>query len=165
MTLTLIKQRGLTDCGIAALATVLEVTYEQVWDAQPAETQAKITAKGMNDEIFDRCLVNLGFIKDKHWVRRVYAPYWGSIRGIQNLMWGRRAMVTAWSKNEQESAHFIVFDGTDGDEVVLDPSTRLTYDTWQEVEPKQMILFAEEAVRKWLKYGDPSAVVVNERHT
>lgn len=148
MALELIKQKTFTDCGVAAIAMLLEVSYEDVWSKLTDELRANILSRGMADEDFRACLECLGLVNDKDFTKRVYLPYWGSVRASLNLLWGRRAIVSAWSKNEEDSGHFIVFDGTEGEEKVLDPSTRQTYDDWRDVEPKVMWLFSENAINK-----------------
>jgi hypothetical protein len=144
---TLVKQRTNTDCGVAAVATLLEETYERVWDRLPEDLQGVVLERGMTDEDMDRVLACMGFVKDKHWTRRTYSPYWGTVGATKNLLWGRSAIITAWSRNEEGLGHYVVFDGTEGTEIVLDPSTRDTYTDWKDVEPKQMILFSQEALR------------------
>jgi hypothetical protein len=148
--LTLVKQKGFTDCGVAALATILEESYEQAWLMLTPDLQETILKQGMMDEVFRACVECFGFTYDKDFTKRVYLPYWGSVRASLNLLWGRRAIISVWSKNEKEAGHFIVFDGTDGEETVLDPSTRLTYDDRKDVEPKVMWLFSENALNKYL---------------
>lgn len=150
MALELVKQRGFTDCGVAAIAMILELSYDETWESLTEDLRAVILKQGMMDETMRACLECFGLVNDKDFTKRVYLPYWGSVRASQNLMWGRRAIISAWSKNEIDSGHFIVFDGTDGEEKVLDPSTRETYTEWRDVEPKVMWLFSEAvARRKW----------------
>jgi ABC-type bacteriocin/lantibiotic exporter with double-glycine peptidase domain len=150
MALELVKQKGFTDCGVAAIAMVLEESYEQTWCLLTPELQATILNQGMTDETFRACVERFGFVYDQDFTKRVYLPYWGSVRACLNLLWGRRAVVSTWSKNEKDSGHFVVFDGTDGNEKVLDPSTREVYDDWRDVEPKVMWLFSENAIQNYL---------------
>jgi len=153
MALTLIKQRGETDCGVAAIAMLLEKTYEEVWSALPSDTQERILKQGMVDETFQACIERFGFVYEKDFTKRVYMPYWGSVKACLNLLWGRRAIVSVWSKNYPESGHFIVFDGTDGEETVLDPSPKQVYDDWRDTEPKTMWLFSENAFKSTNVYA------------
>jgi hypothetical protein len=153
--LELIRQRTFTDCGVAAIAMLLEEQYCHTWGMLTKEQQEEIGKQGMTDDMFRSCVERFGFVYDKDFTKRIYSPYWGSIRASLNLLWGRRAIVSTHSKNEVDSGHFIVFDGTDGEEKVLDPSTRQTYDDWLDVEPKIMWLFSENAVQRYLASRTP----------
>lgn len=61
----------------------------------------------------------------------------GFTRG--EMLWGRRAIVTVRSKNEEGSMHAVYWSGA----ALFDPSTRTKYESWGEVEVKEALIFNE----------------------
>lgn len=57
----------------------------------------------------------------------------------RRMIWGRRALVSVPSLNNEGGYHMIFWDGSN----VLDPSLKKTYRTIEELNPTEIVLFRE----------------------
>src|SRR5262249_28678854 len=72
--------------------------------------------------------------------------------------WGRRALVTVPSLNNEGGHHMVLWSGRE----VFDPSTRKRYERWQDLRPSEIVLFrefgssnAEKALGQYAKLIEP----------
>jgi|CXWL01.1.fsa_nt_gi hypothetical protein len=132
-----VDQRTDHDCVFVCLAMVLGLTYEQAAARAGAAFMEILQVQGCTGVMEDALYAAFGLKKDVDYVERVYSPHWGTVGGIKNMLWGRRAMVTVRSKNIPDGWYMLYWDG----EKVYDPSRKKRYESWDEVEPVEMVLF------------------------
>lgn len=128
----LVRQRGPSDCGVAAIAMFTGRTYEEVWAAGRA-TGHFHPKKGMHS--CGQVLERLGFYHDNlgRGARPAPNPDGHPFRSLtlllfasdvlhpnvaRQFLWGRRALLSIVSLNNgPDGRHLVYFDG----ERVLDP--------------------------------------------
>jgi hypothetical protein len=140
----LIKQRTPTDCGVCSLAMATGRTYEDVLGAVGDCYDA---ARGMR--YMGSALERLGFsyafqngepVGDIVVMQREWSL---SPKLYRRMIWGRRALVSVPSLNNEGGWHLIYFDG----EAVFDPSPLKTYTAFEQLEPEEIVLFRQRAAR------------------
>jgi hypothetical protein len=131
----LVRQRMDTDCGPACLAMLTARTLDEViemigdaWDP----------VKGLRSEA--RALTRLGFAEGSF--IHLHNDWCITSEFFRRFAWKRRALVCVPSKNMPGKWHLIYFDGKD----VFDPSPKLTYARFEELQPVELVLFDEAAV-------------------
>lgn len=113
---TLIKQKTLYDCGLAAIAMAADKDYDTLWTA---EDTASLEGKGM--ENMDEWLEKAGLKRNIDFKQ---VRIWDSNQEIvKGLLWGRRALLSVKSLNNESGNHAIYWNG----EKLFDPATRQTY--------------------------------------
>lgn len=130
----LIKQRGPSDCVLAAIAMAAGKAYDELWTQDDYD---RVTAdKGVSDE--EPWMLRAGFKKGEHY-RRVHL--WGrEMDVVKTLLEGRRAMLSVHSLNNDGGYHMVYWDGKQ----ILDPSTQRTYLHLWSVVLISVIIFYEE---------------------
>lgn len=133
-----LRQRTPADCALCCMAMAMGLTYEQAVAKLPTDLRAIILSKGLWSEDEERFHAAFGLVKDRDFKHLRIWGHWATAGGIRNLLWGRRAIITVRSRHNSEGLHDVYWDGAE----LHDPSTISTY-TWNEVEPTQVLLFAE----------------------
>lgn len=99
----LIQQRNRSDCGLAAMAMALGKEYDELWT--PEDVQKVLDERGISD--VGDWLERKG-LKRREDFSTVYT--FGREKAAE-LLWGRPALLSIVSLNEQQGNHLVYFDG------------------------------------------------------
>jgi hypothetical protein len=130
----LIVQRTAFDCGICCLAMLFGVTYEA---ALHAAGDSFVDGKGLYSE--RDALKQLGYAENDFIITRrdwCIAP-----EAYRRLSWRRRALITVPSLNREGVWHMVYYDGNR----LFDPHREKRYESWEQLMPEEITLFAESA--------------------
>ena len=137
--IALITQRSGYDCGICAIAMATGHTYERVIEAAGDD----LSEKGLRSEV--KMLQALGYCYDfqnGHPIGDFVCRHRGHVLDpnfFREFAWGRRALMSVPSLNDEESFHMIYWDGN----CIFDPSPKKTYTEWRQLLPDELTLFRE----------------------
>lgn len=136
-----IKQRDEYDCGICCIAMATARDYDEVLSKVG---DLYNPCAGISQEA--KALGLLGC----NWTGLASADIIGislsanlSPKRFRLTAWGRRAIMLVPSLNKPGSSHFIYWDGRQ----IFDPSNKLTYRDFSELEPTRLNLFGEAPPR------------------
>jgi hypothetical protein len=140
----LLVQRTPHQCAIATLAMATGRDYAEVL-AAGLKCGGFVEGEGTRHE--QRILVELGFdysFEDGFPIGDFVCWHRGfeiSAEGFRQRAWGRRAIMSVPSLNQEGGSHSIYWTGRD----VLDPNPpeRKRYSKWAELLPTELILFRE----------------------
>lgn len=136
---TLIKQEGASDCELACMAMALGMTYDDLRARLGPGFVRLINLSGTSDFYEDVMLATLGLVEHQDYEKGLFSHHQMTMWFAKRALWGRRAILSVRSKNNVDGRHAIYWDG----ERIFDPSPKLTYDDWSEVEPIEWLLFRE----------------------
>lgn len=137
--MTLIKQRGPSDCGIASLAMFTGLPYEVCYQAG-IDTGQFHPKKGTSHACY--ILRHLGFKQDAlrgsaendACTGRAFRNFWHSWElnpdYVRMLMWGRPTLFSVPSLNREGGHHMVYYDGTH----VFDPQHGRRGKKWHDLE-------------------------------
>lgn len=134
----LVQQREKSDCAICTIAMALSKSYEAV---MAAAIEAKAYEAGIGTRAEYAIIERFGFVQ----MRDFRALHRGGKGGIlsaeffRHFSWGRRAILAVPSLNIEGSFHSVYWTGSE----LFDPCTLKTYARWADLQPDEMILFAE----------------------
>lgn len=133
----LVKQHSGKDCVFCCVCMHIGITYEEGERKLGSAFMSLLHSEGCTQSMEHVILKEMGFDKDKDYKVFVHSPHWSSVAFTRNILWGRPALVTVRSKNNEDGKHMIYWTG----EYVMDPSTKKIYDSWDEVEVLEMVVF------------------------
>lgn len=134
------QQRTTHDCVLCCLAMAVGLSYEEALQ-RLGELGQFFVDVGCADGDDINALEILGLKRDVDFKRYKISIFWCTQGFLRNILWGRRAMLEVRSRNKEAGWHAIYWDGTE----LRDPSNRLTYTDWNEVEASQIIVFHERS--------------------
>lgn len=126
--MTLVRQRGTSDCGVAAIAMLTGRTYEEVYASARRTGNDNFDPKSGMSSV-ERVLEQLGY----HWENlgrhkdhpapNPDGPQFRSLslsiaswhiqpKFYAKFFWGRRALLSIHSLNNPDGRHLVYFDGT-----------------------------------------------------
>lgn len=144
---TLIAQRTPHDCMICCIAMATGMRYETVMLAG-LDTKAFDPASGCRNE--QKLLEELGFsnkydngesVGDFMSIHRdwSYTPEF-----FLRFAWGRPSILAVPSLNNENGWHAVYYSGRN----LYDPSPKLTYTTFRQLKPDNIVLFREGTLRR-----------------
>lgn len=159
------QQRYENDCALAAIASILNCHYEELW---PLEWHKYVGEKGSYGTDVDKNFEIAG-LKGKYHQLCNYLG-WGKHldynapplyqRVLNGLLYGRRALIQVPSINFEGKSHMIAWDGHE----LWDPSPLRTYKTMDEVQWEWVWLIDESVQRyppdrrEWSEHEDPDSI-------
>jgi hypothetical protein len=114
----IVQQRNDHDCMLAAIATVLEKEYDELWT--PEFIQKVVDTKGCTHELSNQALSIAG-LKEHRDYWNVYTHQ--ATDSTKALLRGRRAILSVNSLNNRHGNHAVVWDG----ENLLDVSNKTPF--------------------------------------
>jgi hypothetical protein len=134
----LIKQRTDTDCNLCCLAMALGITYEEMESCLTLADAPTLAKSGMSNPMEDRLLAVKGYVPEAHFRRLYPQSHLVQTHFLRHILWGRRAVLTVMSKNNNDGMHAIYWDG----KALFDPTQKKAYE-WHEVEINEILMFME----------------------
>lgn len=141
----LIKQRTPHDCAVACMAMLQGWTWECTNEVVGHLVEYEKHPRGMRHE--QEAIRLLGYeskYDNGHAVGDViftHRPYGIAPEYYRDMAWGRRALLTVPSLNIPNGHHMVYYDGHQ----LYDPSTKLTYSSFTQLMPSEIIVFREGA--------------------
>jgi hypothetical protein len=138
----LIEQRTEVDCAICCIAMATGRPYEQV-HAAGVETGAFDPDRGCRSEgPILRALgltgqTEVGDPSGDFMTRR--CPYAVPAEFFRELAWGRRALITTRSLNDEAALHVVFWDGSQ----LFDPSPKQRYERFADLKVQELTVFRE----------------------
>lgn len=138
---TLIKQRTPNCCAVCTIAMATDHTYEEV---MAVAGDSYVQGKGTHNEegILNRLGLTNQFDRSYQPTGDFHTRYKDaslSSEWFRTVAWGRRAIMAVPSLNIEGGFHSIYWDGWE----IFDPSTLKTYTEFNQLLPKELILFQE----------------------
>lgn len=114
------QQKNNNDCMLAAIATLLQRPYDELFDS--SWTERAVKEKGANEQFTTEALAHVG-LKDRVDYRHIYLHRHGADEELKRLFWGRRAIFSVQTLNHEFGSHAVAWIGN----TLLDPSNKVAY--------------------------------------
>lgn len=138
----LVPQRTTSDCSICCFAMALGRTYEEVLAAVGAHYDP---TKGLANEyealkdLGLKCKFENGELTDDSEFCVKRRDWCIHPQLLRSWVWGRRAIITVPSLNNEDGFHVVYYDGKN----LFDPSTKNRYVNFTDLFPDEVIVFRE----------------------
>lgn len=131
------------DCFLACMAMACGLTYEDVADRFGEGLTKQVQERGLyGRENIATAFASLD-IADEVDYQLLYCGKGmdlpPSSQFVREMLWQRKAIIQVKSKNVPNGMHMVYWDGKQ----LFDPSLKIVYSTWMEVEPVYLWLFRE----------------------
>lgn len=133
----MIEQRAKNDCYFCCLAMAMEITYEELAARVGEDLVKRIQENGTYGDTLESLYERSGLVRDRDYTTRYLNLHDASLKFTKNMLWGRKALLQVRSKNYENGAHVVYWDG----HALHDPSTLRKW-TWEEVEFTYITIFS-----------------------